>query len=188
MQTLETERLILRDWRASDCEDLFSYARLPEVALNAGWPPHRTIEDSLAVITGIYPDNCYALELRDAGRVIGNLGFHATSICRIFNCLQGRELGFNLNPDYWGQGLMSEAARALIQALFALDREPVSPSLSGPLDYLWFAHFPDNERSRRVGERLGFRWIFDRNHQVPQLGPELRLERFYLLPNPAIFA
>ncbi|MEG1650934.1 MAG: GNAT family N-acetyltransferase, partial [Oscillospiraceae bacterium] len=73
MTSLETSRLIMREWLPSDCDDLFEYACIPEVALSAGWNPHKTIEDSLEVICGIYPDSCYALELKDSGKVIGNI-------------------------------------------------------------------------------------------------------------------
>lgn len=187
MKTLETDRLILRDWQPADCDDLFAYASLPEVALNAGWQPHKSIEDSLAAITGLYPDCCYALQLRETGRVIGNIGFYNTSICRIFQCLDGRELGFDLSPAFWGNGLMTEAAQALIGALFDPKSSPISPALRGPLDYLWFAHFPENLRSRRVGERLGFRRLFSRAHPVAQLGSAEKTEVFYLLANPKVF-
>lgn len=37
---LETERLVLRDWRMEDVEDLYEYARDSEVGPMAGWEPH----------------------------------------------------------------------------------------------------------------------------------------------------
>lgn len=36
-QTLETERLILRAWRADDLEDFYAYASEPGVGERAGW-------------------------------------------------------------------------------------------------------------------------------------------------------
>lgn len=187
MRTIETRRLILRDWRAEDCDDLFEYACLPEVALSAGWKPHRSVEDSLGVIVGLYPESCYALERKESGKVIGNLGFHHTSLCRAYRCLNGREIGFNLHPDHWGQGLMTEACRALCDALFDTEQAPVSSSTDGPLDFLLLAHFTDNERSKRVAQRLGFRYLFDHEQPVAQFDNELRTERLYLLANPHVF-
>ena len=47
---METERLILRPWRESDAEALFKYASDPDVGPRAGWPPHKSLEESLEVI------------------------------------------------------------------------------------------------------------------------------------------
>ncbi len=41
---LETERLILREWKDSDAEDLYKYASNPDVGPIAGWPPHQSID------------------------------------------------------------------------------------------------------------------------------------------------
>lgn len=47
---LTTERLILRKWNESDAESLFEYAKNPDVGPIAGWPPHKSKEESLGVI------------------------------------------------------------------------------------------------------------------------------------------
>lgn len=47
---LETERLILRKWTEEDAESLFEYAKDPEIGPAAGWPPHKSVEESRAVI------------------------------------------------------------------------------------------------------------------------------------------
>ena len=47
---METERLILRSWRESDAEALFKYASDPDVGPRAGWPPHKSVEESSAWI------------------------------------------------------------------------------------------------------------------------------------------
>lgn len=49
----ETEHLILRPWQESDAEDLFRYARDPEIGPVAGWPAHRSVEQSLETIQGV---------------------------------------------------------------------------------------------------------------------------------------
>ena len=49
-KTLETGRLILRRWKDSDAKDLYQYASDPEVGPIAGWPPHRSIDESRDVI------------------------------------------------------------------------------------------------------------------------------------------
>lgn len=50
---METERLILRPWEEADAEDLYEYARDPEVGPIAGWPVHKSVEDSLEVIRNV---------------------------------------------------------------------------------------------------------------------------------------
>lgn len=47
---LETERLILREWRISDLDDLFEYASVEGVGEMAGWPHHTEIETSQMVL------------------------------------------------------------------------------------------------------------------------------------------
>ena len=51
---LETERLILRPWEESDAETLYEYAKDPDVGPIAGWPPHQSVEESLAVIRNVF--------------------------------------------------------------------------------------------------------------------------------------
>ena len=47
LKLMETERLFLRPWQDSDAETLFKYASDPEVGPRAGWPPHKSVEESL---------------------------------------------------------------------------------------------------------------------------------------------
>lgn len=47
---METERLIIRRWTLDDAESLFEYAKDPEVGPVAGWPVHKSIEDSISII------------------------------------------------------------------------------------------------------------------------------------------
>ena len=51
---LETERLILRRWKDSDAENLYQYAKDPEVGPIAGWPPHQSIDESREVIRNVF--------------------------------------------------------------------------------------------------------------------------------------
>lgn len=48
---LETERLILRPWKEDDAENLYKYARNPEVGPIAGWPVHTSVENSREIKT-----------------------------------------------------------------------------------------------------------------------------------------
>ena len=50
MKTLETERLILRNFKESDLDDLYEYAKVPGVGENAGWPHHEDIESTKKIL------------------------------------------------------------------------------------------------------------------------------------------
>ena len=51
---METERILLRPWQDSDAETLFKYASDPEVGPRAGWPPHKSVEESLEIIQTVF--------------------------------------------------------------------------------------------------------------------------------------
>ena len=50
---LKTERLILRKWTDADADSLYEYAKDPAVGSIAGWPPHKSKEESLDVIRNV---------------------------------------------------------------------------------------------------------------------------------------
>ena len=51
---LETPRLLLRPFRDEDAEDVYHYARDPRVGPIAGWPPHKSLEESREVIRSVF--------------------------------------------------------------------------------------------------------------------------------------
>ena len=61
---LETERLLLRKWTEEDADSLFEYAKDPEVGPIAGWPPHRSREESLDVIRNVLKRQRVLCDLR----------------------------------------------------------------------------------------------------------------------------
>lgn len=48
-----TERLILRPWKESDAEQLYMYAKDPEVGPVAGWSVHKSVENRLEIIRNV---------------------------------------------------------------------------------------------------------------------------------------
>ena len=76
MQTLETERLLLRPFTDGDAADVYDYARDPRVGPNAGWTPHRSEAESLEIIRTVFAaPGVAAVVLKQTGRVIGSAGF-----------------------------------------------------------------------------------------------------------------
>ena len=147
---LTTDRLTLRPWRESDLADFYEYARVDGVGQMAGWMPHKNMDESRAILSRfIEGRKTFALEYR--GKVIGSLGieFYNEKDYPEFAALAGREIGYVLSKDYWGQGLMPEAVKAVAHWLFNDEK----------LDFIIVGHFEQNGQSRRVIEKCGFRYI-----------------------------
>ncbi len=73
---METERILLRPWRDNDAAALFKYASDPDVGPRAGWPPHKSVEESLEIIhTVFHNDTNWAIELKETGEAIGAIGY-----------------------------------------------------------------------------------------------------------------
>ena len=165
---LETERLILREWNLDDLDDLFEYASNPDVGPRAGWNPHKNKEESLAILNRfINGKKTFAIVYKDNNKVIGSLGvefYELEEELTEFNDYQGRSIGYVLSKDYWGQGLMPEAVKALIDYLFNELK----------YDFLVSGHFDFNTRSSRVQEKCGFRpyrkIVFDTPMGIQQPG------------------
>lgn len=145
---IETERLILRPWQDSDLDDFYAYASVEGVGEMAGWSHHTSKEESRKILTMFQEEKkTFALELKENHKVIGSLGLEPrTPDIDMPENMQGREVGYVLSRDYWGQGLMPEAVKAVCRYCFE----------KGNYDYLTCGHFERNTQSRRVIEKSGF--------------------------------
>lgn len=101
---VETDRLYLRQRTNADAEDIFAYARLPEVTIPAGFPAVETVADELYYIEQIYTSNLakenipsgYGITLKGTDKVIGSIDFNHRHGDKVL------EMGYILHPDYWG--------------------------------------------------------------------------------------
>lgn len=146
---LETERLILRQWEESDAENLYKYASDPAVGPIAGWPSHQSIDESLDVIRNVFCGaEAYAVCLKSDNKAIGaielKLNGHTDMTERDDEC----ELGYWIGKPFWGQGLIPEAAREIIRHAF----EDIG------MQKVWCGYYDGNEKSKRVQEKVGFRY------------------------------
>ena len=147
---LTTDRLTLRPWRESDLADFYEYASVDGVGQMAGWNPHRNVEESRMILDSfIKHKKTFALECK--GKVIGSLGIEEYSEENYpeLDSLLGREIGYVLSKAYWGQGLMPEAVKAVIDWLLN----------DVQLDFIIVGHFDRNAQSKRVVEKCGFQYI-----------------------------
>ena len=157
--TLETERLILRPWEEADAEACYPYAKDPRVGPAAGWPVHTSVENSRQVIREVLmAPETYAIVLKETGLPIGSIGLHRNDLAEKED---EAELGYWLGVPYWGRGLVPEAARELLRHAFEDLR----------LARVWCGYYDGNEKSRRVQEKLGFRYQWTtEDAPVPQMG------------------
>ena len=144
---METDRIILRPWRESDAEALFKYASDPEVGPRAGWPPHRSVEESLAVIRDIFQnDTTWAIELKETGEAIGAMGYMPSYTSKLPARPGEPLLGYWVARPYWNRGICTEALRLMLDHIRA----------TTPVRSLISSHFVDNPASGRVMEKCGF--------------------------------
>jgi RimJ/RimL family protein N-acetyltransferase len=111
MDALRTERLILRPFRG---KDLPLYAALnahPQVADALGGPLSREDSDDIALwaneLWGAERIGLVAVERAEDGAFLGMCGLH-----HLRDRPDDTEIGWRLDPAYWGQGYATEAGRA----------------------------------------------------------------------------
>ena len=113
----------------------------------------------------------YALELRQERAFIGFAGLSIPAFdARFTPCV---EIGWRLSAEYWGRGLATEAAGAVVRFAFE----------SLALDALVSFTVPANIRSRRVMEKIGMirNPAEDFDHPQLQEGHPLRRHVLYRL-------
>lgn len=144
---LVTKRLVLRAARQGDLMDLHAIFSDPRAMRYWSTPLHdspaRTQENLDRLIAHADGLLTYFVIEKD-GRVIGTAGMHHAD-----------EVGFILHPDYWRQGIISEAMGAIIPHLFAVtdhaqltaDADPRNSASVGILKSLGFKETHRAERT-----------------------------------------
>lgn len=149
MPELHTPRLTLRKMRMSDADDMFAYARDPDVSRYLVWTPHQSVEESrgfLAYVISRYTAGLmedWGIEDHATGRFIGTAGYFFWDEPH-----RRAELHYCLAKEFWGQGLMTEAITAIIT--FGFDRMG--------LHRVEAKCFPDNAGSEKVLRKVGMRY------------------------------
>lgn len=161
---LETKRLILRAWDEADAEECYRYAKDPRVGPAAGWPVHTSVENTRQVIRDILAvPETYAIVWKETGLPVGSIGLHFHS--DLAEKDDEAELGYWLGVPWWGRGIVPEAAGEVLRHAF----EDLN------LQRVWCGYFDGNEKSRRVQEKLGFRYQWTTEDvPVPQMGETRR--------------
>jgi ribosomal-protein-alanine N-acetyltransferase len=145
MDGLTTDRLRLRPLAAADVDALHEVYSHPLVEAWIGPHTLQRVTDEITYQQSGQAKrgwSVWAVQRRDDGRFLGDCGLQP---------LEHKgpevELGYDLHPDVWGQGLATEAARAVAEAaLGPLGLERVVAVVK-----------PANAASRRVLEKVGMR-------------------------------
>lgn len=169
---IETTRLTLRPWREEDAESLFKYAQDPDVGTPAGWPAHTSVENSLEIIQTVFAaPEIYAVVLKETNEPIGSCGIMFPNSPNTIGTTNGEaEIGYWIGKPFWGQGLIPEAVKALLSHYFN--------ELN--LDTIWCSYYDGNIKSKRVCEKIGFKYHHTNYDIISPLG-DIRTEHFYVM-------
>jgi RimJ/RimL family protein N-acetyltransferase len=142
--TLSTDRLSLRPFKLTDADDVYAYAR------DAEWGRHLPVPSpyeyrhavefvARSVLVSWDTNPTFAVCLN--GRCVGGINV------RVDTSTGTGEIGYGIAREQWGRGLVSEAARAVIDWAFT------------SFDVAKITAMADlvNSRSWRVMEKLGMR-------------------------------
>lgn len=172
METLTTERLLLRPWRESDREPL---AELNADKRVMEFMPRRLSraesDDFFDRIQAHFKQHgfgLWAVEHRATGSFVGFIGLFVPNFEAPF--LPAVEIGWRLRAEWWGQGLATEGAREVVRHAF---------DVVG-LEALISFTFVGNVRSRRVMEKLGMRRNPAEDFEHPRMAPWHPLRRHVL--------
>ncbi len=167
---LETERLILRSWRDEDAAELYKYAKDPQVGPIAGWPVHTSVENSLEIIRSVLSvEGNYAVVLKETDKAIGSIGLITPAATHVSSIGSDElEIGYWIGVPYWGQGLMPEAVKKLMEYAF----------MTLGCSALWCGYYEGNSKSKRCQEKCGFRYHHTEKNKPCELMGDIRTEHF----------
>lgn len=111
MQEIITERLVLREFRETDYDDLYEFLSQLEDDEFEGYPGITYENGKEHLKYRLKSEEFYAIELKENGKVIGNI------YCgnREFDA---KELGYIVNRDYQRKGIACEALKAIMEHVF----------------------------------------------------------------------
>ena len=148
---IETERLILRDFVKDDWQRVMEYQTDPLYLRYYEWTEKDRTAEAVQEFVGWFVDHQkqkprlrfqLAVVLKSNHQLIGNCGIRMETP-KAFQA----DIGYELDPKYWGQGYATEAAHAIVDFGFSTFR----------LHRVWSWCVADNVGSAHVLEKLGMR-------------------------------
>lgn len=141
--TLQTERLILRPVQPDDAEAMFDYLRDEETVHFITVPPVKTVTEVLENSIQSY----FMLDPIGKWAIVYDQKMIGTIDLRLNEAHRQAEIGYVLNKRYWGQGIMPEAAQAILTVGFDQLQ----------LVRIFSEHDTRNPKSGRVMTKIGMR-------------------------------
>lgn len=149
-KTIETDRLILRQFRLSDSEVAFSNWMSDEkVTEFLTWPTHKNVSDSEQIIRewiDEYEKQDYyqwAIVLKDIYEPIGSI-----SVVEKNEEINMLHIGYCIGSRWWHKGIMTEAFKAVIELLFK----------ETDVNRIEARHDPNNPHSGDVMKKCGLKY------------------------------
>lgn len=153
MDILETNRLVLRHLALADYADLYGVYSGPETMEFMGKAPDSVEEERNHIQSHTahhyekYGVGLWAAVLKENNRLIGRCGLMRKQI----EGVEEVEIAYLLDPEYWGKGLATEAAEAIVKHGYAK---------YGFKRIVAVIH-PQNVASIRVAEKIGMKYERD---------------------------
>jgi Acetyltransferases, including N-acetylases of ribosomal proteins len=85
----------------------------------------------------------WAVTLADGGVLVGGVSLHSLPVEE-----QDVEIGWQIAPEFWGNGYATEAGRHVIERAFGLD-----------IDEVFALVRPANGRAEATARRIGMSWV-----------------------------
>lgn len=169
---LETPRLYLRTWQATDAESYWTINQDPQVIKFLGDPLTLEAVKQFMATANQRQEACgftlWAAELKKTRELIGFIGLNNTDFESHFT--PAIEVGWRLGSQYWGHGYATEGAKAALAFAFNALK----------LDEIVSFTVPMNQRSIQVMERIGLQRDFDGDFRHPKLALDHKLS-FHVL-------
>lgn len=175
---IETQRLVLRGWRASDVEPFYAMGQDPEVMTYLGpsydWDGAAAAVDRQNALLAEHGHCFWALESKTDGAFLGFCGIKpgpdGTPIAG------QAEIGWRLGRAYWGHGYAREAAEAALAWTWVNTAAPLVAAIT----------VPANVNSWGLMERLGMTRFpaDDFDHPALAEGDPLRRHLVYRIQRP----
>lgn len=144
-QTIHTERLVLRKFSAFDANAMFkNWGSDERVSRYLAWQPHKSVKETKKLLRRWHisykSKKTYNWAMEYKGMPIGSI-----SVCRMSERDEAVELGYCMGYEYWNKGFMTEAAKAVIDFLFA----------EVGVNRVSIAHAVKNPASGKVAQKCG---------------------------------
>ena len=147
---MRTRRLVLREPTMNDAAWYLEHFSRSEIVRGQGCPAPKNIDAARGelreYLVDLYKKRMgfrWVITLKGHGKPIGSVGFYKWSPSAGYQA----EMGYDLDKEYWGQGIMTEAMEAVIDFGFRKMK----------LNRVEVFIMPRNKRSIGLVKRLGFK-------------------------------